>query len=246
MLAGGCLVAAWPAAALAKVMLSGPVNPMAAGVASASVESVSGGDFVCSELIPGVIPNPEGAAPPGTCNEAVVLDNTDSGSDSFDLTLGQPSGTTSALQALNQLLVTYPAAGGTVSVSYAALTQSAQPLHLAALGVGQSVTLTFAVSLVGGITGAAANAWNGATVQLPYTVAESVANPGPSPAGGVSGISFSPSPSPTGGVLGVSTPSTGAGPTPTGSLILIALGMVLLLIGASGVGWASRSRRRIP
>ena len=90
MLAGGCLVAAWPAAALAKVMLSGPVNPMAAGVASASVENVSGGDFVCSELIPGVIPNPEGAAPPGTCNEAVVLDNTDSGSDSFDLTLGQP------------------------------------------------------------------------------------------------------------------------------------------------------------
>jgi hypothetical protein len=219
---------------------------MAAGTASAVAESVSGGDFVCSELIPGVIPNPGGAVPPGTCNEALVLDNTDSVSDSFDLTLGQPSGTASALQALNQLLVTYPAAGRTVSVSYAALTQSAQPLHLVTLGVGQSVTLTFAVSLVGGVTGAAANAWNGATVQLPYTVAESVANPGPSPAGGVSGISFSPSPSPTGGVLGVSTPSTGAGPTPTGSLILIALGMVLLLIGASGVGWASRSRRRIP
>jgi hypothetical protein len=217
---------------------------MAAGTASAVAESVSGGDFVCSELIPGVIPNPGGAVPPGTCNEALVLDNTDSVSDSFDLTLGQPSGTASALQALNQLLVTYPAAGRTVSVSYAALTQSAQPLHLVTLGVGQSVTLTFAVSLVGGVTGAAANAWNGATVQLPYTVAESVASPGPTPAGAVAGISFSPSP--TGGVLGASTPSTGAGPTSPGSLVLIALGLVLLLVGASGVGWASRSRPPTP
>jgi hypothetical protein len=64
------------------------------------------------------------------------------------------------------------------------------------------------------------------------------------PGSGVLGISYSPSPS--GGVLGASTPSTGAGPTSTASLVLIALGMVLLLIGASGVGWASRSRRRIP
>ena len=68
--------------------------------------------------------------------------------------------------------------------------------------------------------------------------------PASSPGGAVLGISYSPSPS--GGVLGASTPSTGAGPTSTASLVLIALGMVLLLIGASGVGWASRSRRRIP
>jgi hypothetical protein len=80
-------------------------------------------------------------------------------------------------------------------------------------------------------------------------------SPSPSPtptAGGVAAASFSPSPtggvspSPTGEVSAVSTPSTGAGPTPTSSLVLIALGMVLLLIGASGVGWASRSRRRTP
>jgi hypothetical protein len=45
--------------------------------------------------------------------------------------------------------------------------------------------------------------------------------------------------------LGASTPSTGAGPS-TGSLVVIALGMMLLLIGASGLGWATRSRRETP
>jgi hypothetical protein len=65
----------------------------------------------------------------------------------------------------------------------------------------------------------------------------------PTPTGGVLGVSFSPTP--TGGVLGASTPSTGAGPS-TGSLVVIALGMMLLLIGASGLGWATRSRRETP
>jgi hypothetical protein len=66
----------------------------------------------------------------------------------------------------------------------------------------------------------------------------------PSPTGGA--LAATSSPTPAGAVSAVSTPSTGAGPTSTASLVLIALGMVLLLIGASGVGWASRSRRRTP
>lgn len=66
----------------------------------------------------------------------------------------------------------------------------------------------------------------------------------PTPTGGVSGISSGPSP--TGGVSAASTPSTGAGPIPTSSLVLIALGMVLLLAGAYGIGAATRSRRRTP
>ena len=69
-------------------------------------------------------------------------------------------------------------------------------------------------------------------------------SPSPSPTGGA--LAATSSPSPTGAVSAVSTPSTGAGPTSTASLVLIALGMVLLLIGASGVGWASGSRRRTP
>jgi hypothetical protein len=69
-------------------------------------------------------------------------------------------------------------------------------------------------------------------------------SPSLSPTGSVGAITSSPTP--TGGVSAASTPSTGAGPTPTSSLVLIALGMVLLLIGASGVGWAGRSRRRTP
>jgi len=69
-------------------------------------------------------------------------------------------------------------------------------------------------------------------------------SPSPTPPGGVSGISSGPSP--TGGVSAASTPSTGAGPIPTSSLVLIALGMVLLLAGAYGIGAATRLGRRTP
>jgi hypothetical protein len=83
---------------------------------------------------------------------------------------------------------------------------------------------------------AAGNPYQGSSATVTVTPYYN-GTPAPSP---------SPNPSPTGAVSAVSTPSTGAGPTSTGSLVLIALGMVLLLIGASGVGWASRSSRRIP
>jgi hypothetical protein len=66
----------------------------------------------------------------------------------------------------------------------------------------------------------------------------------PTPTGGVSGISSGPSP--TGGVSAASTPSTGAGPTPMSSIVLIAVGMALLLAGACGVGAATRSQRPTP
>jgi hypothetical protein len=64
------------------------------------------------------------------------------------------------------------------------------------------------------------------------------------PTGSVAAISTGPSP--TGGVSAVSTPTTGAGPTSMTSLVLIVVGMALLLLGVSGVGWAARSRARIP
>jgi hypothetical protein len=69
-------------------------------------------------------------------------------------------------------------------------------------------------------------------------------SPSPSPTGGVAGVSFSPSP--TGGVSAATTPTTGAGPTPMSSLVLIAVGMALLLAGACGVGAATRSQRPTP
>lgn len=69
-------------------------------------------------------------------------------------------------------------------------------------------------------------------------------SPSPSPTGGVAAASSGASPS--GGVPAATTPSTGAGPIPTSSLVRIALGMVLLLAGAFGIGAVTRSRRRTP
>ena len=96
---------------------------------------------------------------------------------------------------------------------------------------------------------AAGNPYQGASATVSVTayyngVPAPTPSSSPSPTGGVSGISSGPSP--TGGVSAASTPSTGAGPIPTSSLVLIALGMVLLLAGAYGIGVAPRSRRRTP
>jgi len=96
---------------------------------------------------------------------------------------------------------------------------------------------------------AAGNPYEGASATVTVTayyngVPASTPSPSPTPTGGVSGASSGPSP--TGGVSAASTPSTGAGPIPTSSLVLIALGMVLLLAGAFGIGAVTRSRRRTP
>jgi hypothetical protein len=96
---------------------------------------------------------------------------------------------------------------------------------------------------------AAGNPYQGGNATVTVTpfyngVPASTPSPSPTPTGGVSAASSGPSP--TGGVSAASTPSTGAGPIPTSSLVLIALGMVLLLAGAYGVGVVTRSRRRTP
>ncbi len=176
----------------------------------------------------------KGAAGSGTATEALVdgtatglhVTVTDSADNTFDLGTPTCSGAS-------------PDAG---SCSSSALNQ-AVPGTLDTSSWSDTFTVSWSLPL------AAGNPYQGgsATVTVtPYYNGIPVSTPVPasSPGGAVLGISYSPSPS--GGVLGASTPSTGAGPTSTASLVLIALGMVLLLIGASGVGWASRSRLRIP
>jgi len=96
---------------------------------------------------------------------------------------------------------------------------------------------------------AAGNPYEGASATVSVTVYYNGVpapspSPGPTPTGGVAAASTGPTPA--GGVSAASTPSTGAGPIPTSSLVLIALGMVLLLAGAYGVAAATRSRRRTP
>jgi hypothetical protein len=96
---------------------------------------------------------------------------------------------------------------------------------------------------------AAGNPYEGASATVTVTayyngVPAPTPSSTPTPTGGVAGASTTPTP--TGGVSAASTPSTGAGPIPTSSLVLIALGMVLLLAGAYGAAAATRSRRRTP
>ena len=168
----------------------------------------------------------------GTATEA-LLDGT---ATSLQVAITDSAGNTFGLGA-SSCSGTYPDAA---SCSSSDLDQ-AVPGMLDTSSWSDTFTITWSLPL------AAGNPYQGgnATVTVtPYYNGTPAPSPSPSPGGGVLGISFSPSPS--GGVLGASTPSTGAGPTSTASLVLIALGMVLLLIGASGVGWASRSRRRIP
>jgi hypothetical protein len=153
---------------------SPPAPPTPTWPASAG-ESVSGGDFTCSGLLPGVLPNLAGATP-GTCNEAVTFSNTGTTTEDLDVILGGPYGSGPAVAALDQLLVSYAANdhGGYTTLSYAAIRSVAQPMQVASLGPRQSITVRLALSLAGGVKGSAANAWNGATVYLPYTVTATV------------------------------------------------------------------------
>ena len=153
---------------------SQPAPPTPTWPASAG-ESVSGGDFTCSGLLPGVLPNLAGATP-GTCNEAVTFSNTGTTTEDLDVILGGPYGSGPAVAALDQLLVSYAANdhGGYTTLSYAAIRSVAQPMQVASLGPRQSITVRLALSLAGGVKGSAANAWNGATVYLPYTVTATV------------------------------------------------------------------------
>jgi len=153
---------------------SHPAPPAPTWPASAG-ESVSGGDFTCSGLLPGVLPNLAGATP-GTCNEAVTFSNTGTTTEDLDVILGGPYGSGPAVAALDQLLVSYAANdhGGYTTLSYAAIRSVAQPMQVASLGPRQSITVRLALSLAGGVKGAASNAWNGATVYVPYTVTATV------------------------------------------------------------------------
>jgi hypothetical protein len=176
----------------------------------------------------------KGAAGSGTATEALVdgtatglhVTVTDSADNTFDLGTPTCSGAS-------------PDAG---SCSSSALNQ-AVPGTLDTSSWSDTFTVSWSLPL------AAGNPYQGGSATVTVTpyyngIPAPTPVPPPTPAGRVLGVSFSPSP--TSGVLGASTPSTGAGPTSTGSLVLIALGMVLLLIGASGVGWARRSRPPTP
>jgi len=146
--------------------LSPHTSPASAG------ESVVGGNFTCSGLLPGIVPNLTGGATPGTCNEVVTFSNTGTTAEDFDIILGTPSGSGPAIAALDQLLVSYATLNLSpyTTLSYAAISSAAQPMQLASLQPGQSITVWLVLSLLGGVQGPAANAWNGATVHLPYTV----------------------------------------------------------------------------
>ena len=87
--------------------VSRPAPPTPTWPASAG-EGVSGGDFTCSGLLPGVLPNLAGATP-GTCNEAVTFSNTGTTTEDLDVILGGPYGSGPAVAALDQLLVSYTA-----------------------------------------------------------------------------------------------------------------------------------------
>jgi len=160
---------------------SHPAPPAPTWPASAG-ESVSGGDFTCSGLLPGVSPNLAGGNTPGTCNETVTFSNTGTTSEDIDVILGRPYGSGAAVAALDQLLVSYATNdhGGYTSLSYAAITSSlAQPMQVASLEPRQSITVRLALSLAGGVKGSTANAWNGATVYLPYMVTATVSASAP-------------------------------------------------------------------
>jgi hypothetical protein len=73
---------------------------------------------------------------------------------------------------------------------------------------------------------------------IPAPTPSPTTTPAPTPTGGVAGASTTAAPS--GGGSPESTPPTGAGPIPLGSLILLALGMALLLAGVTGVAIATR------
>ena len=128
------------------------------------------------------IKNLAGGNTPGTCNETVTFSNTGTTSEDIDVILGRPYGSGAAVAALDQLLVSYATNdhGGYTSLSYAAITSSlAQPMQVASLEPRQSITVRLALSLAGGVKGSTANAWNGATVYLPYMVTATVSASAP-------------------------------------------------------------------
>lgn len=81
---------------------------------------------------------------------------------------------------------------------------------------------------------------SGTVTVTPYYNGTPAPSPSPSPTSSVLGISVSPSPTVAGSA--VSTPSTGAGPS-TPSLVLVAIGMVLVFFGLLGIGLAGRRRQ---
>lgn len=140
------------------------------GIGAATVaETVTGGDFSCAGLVP---PNnaPElgGTAtyPGATCNESVTLHNSGTIRESFDITIGTITGSPSALAQLNQLVFTV---GGT-PYSYASVS-AGNPFHVASINSGDSLSAPFTIGLMAESGSAAVqNAWNGASINIPYTV----------------------------------------------------------------------------
>jgi hypothetical protein len=175
-----------------------------------------------------------GAAGTGTATEA-LLDGQTTG---LQVTVTDSSGNTFALGALT-CSGTYPAAASC----------SSNDPNQAVPGTTDTSSWTDTFTIAWTLPLAAGNPYQGGNATVTVTpfyngVPAPTPSSSPTPTGGVSGISSGPSP--TGGVSAASTPSTGAGPIPTSSLVLIALGMVLLLAGAYGIGVATRSRRRTP
>ncbi|WP_201732773.1 hypothetical protein [Acidithrix sp. C25] len=145
-------------------------------------EAVTNGSFSCSGLIP---PSNRTTYSGNPCTETITLKNTGNTRESFDVTIGTPTGTTSATNNLDQLMVTYPDptsanSANTVTESYKSLLSGNtgnNVLHIATLPASStgstanslSVTLKFSLAAETGST-AIQNAWYGATVHIPYTV----------------------------------------------------------------------------
>jgi hypothetical protein len=175
-----------------------------------------------------------GAAPSGTATEALF----DGQATGLQVSVSDSSGNTFGI-GTPSCTGTYPDATSCTSTDESQVVPGASSVS----SWSDTITVSWSLPLAAGNPYEGGSATVTVTAYYNGTPAPSP-SPSPSPTGSALAATFSPSP--TGAVSAVSTPSTGAGPTSTASLVLIALGMVLLLIGASGVGWASRSRRRTP
>ncbi len=155
----------------AQTQFSASSNQRAVIGGATVAESVTGGTFVCTGLVPPnnspeLGSNPPATYPGATCNQTVSFTNKGSIPESFDITIGTIGGSASAMTQLNQLVFTV---GGT-SYSYADVS-AGNPFHVATIAPGASLGAPVTIGLMpetGSTT--VQNAWNGAAISIPYTV----------------------------------------------------------------------------
>ena len=118
-------------------------------------EALTDGSFTCSNLLPG------GPA----CQHTVTYTNTSTVPVVVTITFGVLTGTPSALGDPSAVIVSVPKPGGG-TVTFNGSQYTTNPIQIGTAPVGATYSVPVSIGLLAG-TG---NAWNNATVDVPYTV----------------------------------------------------------------------------